>query len=214
MAAVISTNIARPHNDPGGRNRVSGIDKQPAPEILVEIPGPDYGDGSGVRGDIIGDTEHHGGQHKAVYAFSRERYDWWERELSRTLDNGLFGDNLTTSGIDWTRVIINQRFRIGETQLEVSVPRSPCATFAGWMGEPNWIRRFTASGDCGCYLRVVKPGVIRPGDDIVALNEPDHGLTMGEAFAAVMGDTDIARRLWQLNILPTLYQARWDKRFA
>ncbi|MDY5785936.1 MULTISPECIES: MOSC domain-containing protein [unclassified Corynebacterium] len=214
IATVISTNVAREQEDPGGAPRVSGIDKRPAPEIVVEIPGPNYGDGPGVRGDVIGDTKHHGGLQKAVYAFARERYDWWEGQLGRSLDDGTFGDNLTTSGIDWTEVLINQRFRVGEAELEVSVPRQPCRTFAAWMGEKGWVKRFAQSGDCGCYFRVVVPGVIRPGAEIVAVDAPEHGVTMGEAFAAAMGDADAARRVWEQRVLPPLYQERLDRRFG
>ncbi|WP_277100283.1 MOSC domain-containing protein [Corynebacterium riegelii] len=214
LSTVLSTNIAKPQPDPGGQSRRSGIEKVAADEIVVTIPGPDYGDGSGVVGDHVGDTKHHGGQQKAIYAYSRECLDSWERELGRSLPNGMFGENLTTTGIVWANVLLNQRFRIGEVELEVSVPRSPCRTFAAWMGEPGWVRRFAESGDCGCYFRVNQEGVIRPGDAIEALDTPEHGFTMGEAFAAWMGDADLARRMWELNILPPLYQERYGKRFG
>ena len=165
---VLSTNIAVPQQDPGGLTRQSGIHKVPSASIQVTIPGPNYGDGSGVEGDFIGDTKHHGGQQKAVYAYSRELLDDWSGQLGRLLNDGAFGENLTTSGIVWADALINQRFRIGEAELEVSVPRSPCRTFAAWLGERGWVRRFTESGDCGTYFRVTTPGIIRPGDAIEA----------------------------------------------
>ena len=49
-ARVISVNVAAPRPDPGGADRVSGIDKRPVPHIDVFAPGPNYGDGSGVVG--------------------------------------------------------------------------------------------------------------------------------------------------------------------
>lgn len=211
---VLSTNIAVPQQDPGGLTRQSGIHKVPSASIQVTIPGPNYGDGSGVEGDFIGDTKHHGGQQKAVYAYSRELLDDWSGQLGRLLNDGAFGENLTTSGIVWADALINQRFRIGEAELEVSVPRSPCRTFAAWLGERGWVRRFTESGDCGTYFRVTTPGIIRPGDAIEALNIPAHGFTMGQAFAAWMGDKKLAREMWELRILPPLYQERWDKQFG
>lgn len=211
---VISTNIARPVPDPGGLKRQSGINKIPAEKIDVIIPGPDYGDGSGIAGDHIGDTKHHGGQQKAVYAYSRELLDEWGRELGRELPNGAFGENLTTSGIVWADAVINQRVQIGEVELEVSVPRTPCRTFAKWMGERAWVRRFTEAGDCGAYFRVIREGVVRAGDAIVVKPAPSHGFTMGEAFAGWMGDDVLARKMWELDILPPFYQQRWDKRFG
>ena len=126
MNRVLSVNIARPQQDPGGAARQSGINKQPAARLDVVAPGPNYGDGSGVVGDTIGDTAHHGGAQKAVYAFSRERLDWWGNQLSYPLDNGMFGENLTTEGIDWTAVLINQRFRIGEVRAALAVPDLRC----------------------------------------------------------------------------------------
>lgn len=211
---VLSTNIAVPQQDPGGLTRQSGIHKVPSASIQVTIPGPNYGDGSGVEGDFIGDTKHHGGQQKAVYAYSRELLDDWSGQLGRLLNDGAFGENLTTSGIVWADALINQRFRIGEAELEVSVPRSPCRTFAAWLGERGWVRRFTESGDCGTYFRVTTPGIIRPGDAIEVLDIPAHGFTMGQAFAAWMGDKELAREMWELRILPPLYQERWDKQFG
>ncbi len=46
----------------------------------------------------------------------------------------MFGENLTTTGIDVTDARIGDRWRVGdEVVLEVSVPRIPCRTFAGWL---------------------------------------------------------------------------------
>ncbi|WP_026196335.1 MOSC domain-containing protein [Corynebacterium lubricantis] len=212
--SVLSTNTANPMRDPGGADRVSGINKVPVERLVVSDPGPDYGDGSGVAGDVVGDFEHHGGRHKAVYAFSRERLDWWQGELGREFANGSFGENLTTIGVDLAELLINQRFRVGTAELEVSVPRSPCKTFAGWMGEASWQKRFTQSGDCGAYFRVVVPGEIAPGDALIALDTPEHGITMGIAFRAKMGDRELARKVWQAKVMPAMFQARMDKQFA
>ncbi len=203
---VISTNVAVRRPDPSGRHEFSGIDKKPQDFIELAAPGPHYGDGSGVRGDIIGDNKHHGGNDKAVYAYSREELDYWQSELSRPLASGGFGENLTTRGIDLSALLINQRLRIGTAVLEVSVPRQPCATFAGWLGERGWLKRWTARGDCGTYLRIISPGRIRPGDVIELDTPPSHGITMRMAFAAKMGDRALARRVIDAGCLPTRQQ--------
>lgn len=96
---VISTNVAVRRPEPHGRHEYTGIDKQPRPFLDLEIPGPNYGDGSGVVGDSIGDHAHHGGAEKAVYAYAREELDYWEGTLNRVLRDGYFGENLTTEGI-------------------------------------------------------------------------------------------------------------------
>lgn len=203
---VISTNVAVRRPDPSGRHEFSGIDKKPQDFIDLAAPGPHYSDGSGVRGDIIGDTQHHGGNDKAVYAYSREELDYWQSELSRPLASGSFGENLTTQGIDLSALLINQRVCIGTAVLEVSVPRQPCATFAGWLGERGWLKRWTARGDCGTYLRIISPGRIRLGDAIELGTPPSHGITMRMAFAAKMGDRALARRVVDAGCLPAHQQ--------
>src|SRR5262245_42573118 len=64
--------------------------------------------GVNVAGDEQADLEVHGGVDKAVYAYSREDYDWWEGELSSPLAAGTFGENLTTTGLDLTAAVVGE----------------------------------------------------------------------------------------------------------
>lgn len=201
-ARVISTNIAVSRTNAAGTYSYTGIDKQPAESIFVSAPGPNYGDGSGVEGDFIGDDQHHGGADKAVYAFAREELDFWQDQLGRGLSNGSFGENLTTQGIDLASLVINQRLRIGDAVLEVSVPRSPCATFAAWLEEKGWVKTFTERGDCGAYFRIVTLGKISPEDKIFLQDAPAHGVTMAEAFAVKMGSKDNLEKVVNAQCLP------------
>lgn len=152
------------------RSRPTGIGKQPVEAISVSDPGPRRvvaGAGvSGVAGDHVGDGRHHGGSDQAVYAFAREELDAWERELGRELPVGMFGENLTTVGIDVDAAEVGDRWQVGTAVLEVRGPRVPCGTFAARLGERGWVGRFAAHGRSGAYLRVVQPGEIRPGDPI------------------------------------------------
>lgn len=214
LARVRSTNLAVPRPDPGA-GRTTGIDKRPVDRIEVFRPGPRYGDGPGVVGDHVGDTRHHGGEQKAVYAFSREELDWWEGELGRGLPDGMYGENLTTEGLDLESLLVNQRVRVGdEVVLEVSVPRTPCATFQRHMGERAWVRRFTERGRCGTYLRVAVPGTVRPGDPLEVLEPPAHDVDLRTAFAAAMGDDRAARSVVDAGCLPTMYHERLARRLA
>ena len=208
---VLSTNVAAPQPDPAGADRVSGIDKKPCAGISVFTPGPNYGDGSGVRGDVVGDSKHHGGAQKAVYAMAREELDFWESELGKPLPDGAFGDNLTTVGVDWASVIINQQVFVGSAVLEVSVARQPCRTFGAWLEQKGWMKTFTQRAQPGCYFRVVRPGEISPGDAISFGPAPGHGVTMGEAFRAKMGDKELARKVVGASCLPAMYQEQLER---
>ena len=202
---------------------MTGIDKYPVPSIEVFAPGPNYGDGPGVVDDLVGDRDHHGGANKAVYAMSRAEVDYWEGQIGRPLRDGQMGENLTVDGLDLESLLIGQQLRFagasgGDARpvplLEVSVPRSPCRTFAIHMGVPGWTRLFLEHGRCGVYFRVVEAGVILAGDEIVLLDPPDHDITMLVAFAAASGDDDAAARVVAAGCMPAMYHDRLVKRLA
>ncbi|MEU9577660.1 MOSC domain-containing protein [Streptomyces chilikensis] len=179
------------------RDGLTGIDKRPVDgPVRVFAPGPKGTGASGVTGDAVCHTRHHGGDDQAVYAFAREDLDEWERELGRPLRNGVFGENLTTSGIDVSGARVGERWRVGpEVVLQVTSPRIPCGTFQGHMDEPQWVKRFTAKGVPGAYFRVVTPGEIRAGDAIEVVRRPDHDITIALSFRALTLDRGLLPRL-------------------
>jgi len=75
--------------------------------------------------------------------------------------------------------------------LQATSPRIRCATFAHRMGEPKWVRRFTARGATGAYLRVVIPGQIRAGDRIEVIRRPGHTVTIGRSFRALTTEPEL-----------------------
>ncbi len=186
-----------------GLRRPSGIRKQPVARIEVRDPGPKRGGlGSGVVGDAIYSRKHHGGATQAVYAFAREELDRWAVELGRDLPHGMFGENLTTSGLDVDGAEVGELWRVGVTLLEVCGPRVPCATFAAHMGERGWVRRFADHGRTGAYLAVREAGVIEPDDPIEVVHRPGHALTVPMLFRAVMGDRGLADAFLDARVLP------------
>jgi len=167
----------------------TGINKLPVDHaVRVEVPLPkNSGPGqSGLVGDVICDIAHHGGPDQAVYAYAREDLDWWERELGRDLPDGMFGENLTTEGLDLTGAVIGEQWRFGSgLVLEATSPRIPCVTFAAKMDVPHWIKRFTLEGVTGVYLKVVTPGDAVPGDRVEVVERPEHAVTIGTYFRAI-----------------------------
>jgi MOSC domain-containing protein YiiM len=154
-----------------------------------------------VVGDDVVSRKHHGGSRQAVYAVAREELDWWGATLGRDLDDGMFGENLTTEGLEVDAAVVGERWRVGSALLEVTGPRIPCATFRAWMGEPGWVRRFTDRGRTGAYLAVLEPGVVSTGDAVEVLDRPGHGLSVPEVFRAYTGDDELAARVLEAGVL-------------
>ncbi|MDS1271174.1 MOSC domain-containing protein [Lipingzhangella sp. LS1_29] len=135
--------------------------------------------------DEQADRANHGGRDQAVYAYAREELDLWEGWLGRSLRDGVFGENLTTSGLEVSRALIGERWRIGSTLLEVTLPRIPCGVFRSWLDEKGWVRRFTEEARTGAYLRVVEEGVVEVGAPITVEYRPDHDISLSGAFQAL-----------------------------
>jgi MOSC domain-containing protein YiiM len=211
---VLSVNVAVPERSAAKRGiGLTGINKQPV-DHPVAVRAPELSD-SGLVGDQIFDTKHHGGELQAVYAYAREDYDWWQDSLGRPLPGGMFGDNLTTVDVDVTGAVIGEQWRIGpDLVLETTFGREPCATFQARMREPQWVRRFAAENRTGAYLRVVTPGEVRAGDPIVVVERPAHGVTIAEAFRASYGDRELARTLLSRPGLPSALRAKLERHAA
>lgn len=167
LVAVCAVSELRPD---GGRHRVTAIDKRPL-DGRVRIGR------YGVGPDVQSDRKHHGGLDKALYAYAAEDAAFWEGELGRAVPPGSFGENLRTEGIDVNAARIGEVWRIGEqVTVAVTMPRTPCQTFARWIGGPDergWVKRFSRERRLGPYLRVVRTGFIQGGDEIVVVSRPE-----------------------------------------
>src|SRR5215475_6227487 len=128
-------------------------------------------------GDRQADLRVHGGPDKAVYVYPAEHYAYWHPELAdMTLPWGMFGENLTTEGLDEGALQIGDRFRVGSAEVVVTQPRLPCYKLGLKFGRDDIVKRFLASGRLGFYLRVVTEGEIAAGDEVLALERAKDSL--------------------------------------
>ena len=197
MPVVLSLNIAQKTTPVDyAQKGATGIDKRPVEGPLQVSPqGPKGTGGSGIAGDAIADLDHHGGEHQAVYGYAREDLDWWQTELGTEFRDGQFGENLTTQGIDHTNALVGEHWRVGTATLEVTGARIPCRTFAEFLGQRGWVKRFTQVVRPGAYFRVLEAGLIAPGDEITVVHRPDHDVTVELFFRAVTTEPALLPRL-------------------
>lgn len=173
------------------------------------VPGPVRITHDGVAGDEQCDLKYHGSPDNAVYAFAREDLDHWATVLGRPVPDGQFGENLTTSGIDVNEARVGERWRVGTALLEVAHARTPCRVFENFMGLSGydasaWMKRFTAVGRPGPYLRVIEHGVVERGDPVTVEHRPDHDVTVSTVFRALRVDRGL---LPELRDVPGLADA-------
>jgi MOSC domain-containing protein YiiM len=183
MARVLSVNVGRPQQIAvrRGRPMMSAIGKRP-------VDGPVRVAGVNVVGDDQADRRVHGGPDKAVYAYASEDAAWWSAELGRELPPGMFGENLTTEGVDVSGALIGERWRIGTVELEVCQPRLPCAKLGTRFGDLGMVRRFGEASRPGAYLRIVAEGELEAGDELEVLSRPGHDVTIRQVSDAIILD--------------------------
>lgn len=142
-------------------NSVSGIYKH-------SLPGAHRLTKTGINGDVVSDSRHHGGPDQAVYVYGGEDYQWWKKELGRELEPGTFGDNLTISNLSSRAVHIGDRLVIaGDVELEVTAPRIPCATLGERMQDKHFPVLFRKAERPGFYCRVIREGELLAGSTVV-----------------------------------------------
>jgi molybdenum cofactor synthesis domain-containing protein len=114
---------------------------------------------------ILGDA-HSGKWHRQVSLLAKEDIDNFSLmdANKRQFLSGEFAENITTQGIDFRKVSILDRLKIGEVELEVSQ--------IGKMCHGDGCAIFVEVGKCvmpksGIFTRVIKGGIIKKGDKIV-----------------------------------------------
>ena len=176
MAKLKSINIGQPGKIAlsENRNMFSGIQKKP-------VQGKIFLDNLGFRGDGVADSNHHGGRDKAVCVYCVDHYSFWETELQQAMQCGAFGENLSVT--EWTEknVHIGDFFKIGEAQVQCTQPRQPCHKLNKIFDFQAMACRVQTTGFSGWYFRVIQPGWVTAGADIIRVREDSKRVSVDAA---------------------------------
>lgn len=136
-----------------------GVPKLPVPSATIETLG------------IIGDAHNepsHGGESAALCLFPLEVIQDLAAQ-GHPIAAGSVGENVTTSGVDWTEVVPGTRLRLGdEVRIEITGYASPCKKNARWFTDGNFARLNNRihPGRSRVYAKVLQGGSVTPGDPI------------------------------------------------
>lgn len=174
---IISTNIAKPTtiiwND---KEEVTGIYKKPVYQAVFL----GYED---VKNDEVTDRKHHGGEFKACYLFSADQYTYW-KDLYPDLDweFGMFGENLTVSGLNEKDIYIGDIYKVGTARIQITQPREPCYKFGLKFGTQKVLKQFIDHGFSGTYIRVLEEGFVKEGDVLELVEKAKESLSIWHFF--------------------------------
>jgi MOSC domain-containing protein YiiM len=159
-----------------------------------------------LDGDGQADLTVHGGADKAVYVYPFEHYDYWRSELPDIeLPLGIFGENLTTTGLREEEVNIGDCFQIGTVKLIVTQPRMPCYKLGIRFGRPDMVKRFLASRRTGFYFRVLQEGEVEIGDTLELVSRDENNVTVADItqlYIDAEDNSELLHRAAQLEALP------------
>lgn len=183
---------------------ITGIYKEP-------VAGPVEITPLGLAGDVIADQEHHGGPDQAVYVYGQVDYDGWAQTLGDRIRPGLFGENLTISGLESAVFNIGDKLLAGEVILQVTSPRIPCATLSARMEDPQFVKKFKAAERPGLYCRVLKEGQISSGDAVTIERYQENTVTLLEMYRDAYDSDKSQAGLRRFLAAPIDERSRADK---
>jgi MOSC domain-containing protein YiiM len=141
------------------------------------VEGPAHLELRGFVGDQATQS-YHGSPDIAVCLHSQTHYDFWNATLQMDLQPGGVGENLTLDTWDDSNLCVGDKLRIGTALIQISAPRSPCENQARFVGRPDWVKRTLQELRTGIYARVLEPGSILTGDEVILIERPNPGLTI------------------------------------
>ena len=162
------------------------------------VPGPVAVRQHNLEGDRQSDLTVHGGEFKAVYAYAAEHYAYWRAQLARELEPASFGENLTISRFEEPELCVGDVVRIGDAELEATLPRIPCFKLGIRFGDPRMIKAFAQSRRWGIYFRVAREGQIAVGDAVTIVHRDPARIPLYEiarVYVFDQDDLDTMRRL-------------------
>lgn len=175
---VISVNIGEKRAiEYKGRTIETGIYKFPVDSIFLGE--------EDVENDSVVDRRYHGGIDQAVYAYGENHYEYW-KDLYPDLDweYGMFGENLTITNLEETKIQVGEIYKLGATLLEVTKPREPCMKLGIRFGTQKVLKQFWNTTKSGLYFKVLQTGNVTVNDELILVNESENTPTIAEVYAA------------------------------
>ncbi len=144
-----------------GRVFDSGIHKKP-------VNGKIFLDKLGLKNDDVMGNPYHGGEGRVLFMSSLDAFKFWENYVSdkSLLTPGAIGENVTMESLDEASLLIGDIFELGETKIQVTMPRIPCPVFAKKLGLTNAMELQHQCPYPGVLFRVLETGYIEAGDEL------------------------------------------------
>lgn len=136
-----------------------GVPKASVPTAELDV--------TGIVGDTQANRRHHGRPWQAVCLYSEDVMASLRAE-GHPIEAGAAGENITLSGLDWSRMRGGLTIEIGPVRLRTSSPAAPCHKIGDCFTDRHWdrIAHDDHPGWARWYASVLVGGRVRPGDTV------------------------------------------------
>ena len=205
---LLSINVGRPQEwSWNGKPVLTSIFKKP-------VSGKRKVSFLNIEGDEQSDLKAHGGINKAVYAYDISHYDHWKAILPRNdWEYGMFGENLTTTGLLDEEARIGDIYQFGTAKLQVVQPRFPCLKINIRFDLTDMIERFAAERRSGIYFKVVEEGFIEENNPVSLLERSPYPVTVqqyAECYYSKGADRQVLQTLVAIPFLPERHRTVFE----
>lgn len=145
-----------------GKEFISGIWKEQTDSLVVRSVKIDE--------DDVANPAYHGGPDRVVCAYPFEHYAHWEKKFGASLTKAAFGENLTLFDMKEDQVCVGDIYQIGDTILQVSQGRYPCATINMRNNNNRLLKAVVEMGYTGYFFRVLQEGTIYADSTVTQLS--------------------------------------------
>lgn len=141
-----------------------------------------------VVGDEFDAAKLHGIRESVVYAIGQDVFANFAKLISRPVETGSLGENLTMDHLNEREILIGDEYEVGTVRLKVTGPRSPCNRLNFIFQTLIAQESFVEVGRPGVYFEVLQEGSIKPGDKLTLVKSHHSSYTVADLF-----------RLWKLQ---------------
>ena len=140
-----------------------------------------------VENDSVVDRRYHGGKDMACYLFGKNNYQYFTDLYPKAdWEIGMFGENITLDYLNESELNIGDIYQFGEAEIQIAQPRLPCSKFGYRLGSPSAIKAFADADLPGAYVRGLKKGTVKAGDEMVLIENQTQKLSLLELYRVLV----------------------------
>jgi MOSC domain-containing protein YiiM len=161
-------------------------DNQPTGIFKQAVLMPVWVGREGLAGDAQADRCVHGGPEKALHQYAIANYARLASafpDAAKFLIPGSIGENLSAPEWDETNIAIGDVFRLGDSTIQVSQPRSPCWKIDHRFSVEGMAQFIAEKRITGWYFRVLEEGAVEPGSDFERIQRNGCPVSIAELLS-------------------------------